>query len=277
MNGGKLQFAILRAASLITSRGERSEWLKEWHSELWYTPRRASLRFCMGAFRDALWVRCNSAESQFHDATRGATEYQQSPLFCLALLAALGAGSLFVALRLLNFDAAFANFDLRVRDLPAFCLGLFFFSSLLLPRAAAVAWVRTDRRSLPWHSRLRRCIFLILKIALVQPIFTGGFVLTVSVQPLAPLAPAGFIMACVFAFRWILRDQQQRCPVCLRLLEEPVRVGTASTTFLEWYRVESMCIRGHGLLLVSEASTSYARRAQWLGLDSDGKGLFCRH
>jgi hypothetical protein len=273
----KLQSTILRAASLITPREDRAGWLKEWHSELWYTPRRANLLFCMGAFRDALWVRWNSAESKFDGTTRATTEYRRSPLFCLALLATLGAISLFIAVRLLNFDAAFANFDLRVRDLPAFCLGSFFFSSLLLPRAAVVAWVRTNDYSLPWHSRLRRCIFLILKIALVQPIMTGGFVLTVSVQPVAPLAPAGFIMACVLAFRWILTDQQQRCPVCLQLLDKPVRVGTASKTFLEWYRVESMCVRGHGLLLVSETSTSFSRRAQWLGLDSDWKSLFCRH
>lgn len=276
MNGRKLPSTILRAASLITPRHARAEWLKEWCSELWYAPQGAALLFCMGAFRDALWVRCNTAKSGKHSPSQATRHFQESPLWCLAVLAVMAAASLFLAVHLTTIEAAVASFDLRTRDLPGICLGMFFFSSLLLPPAAAVALVQTDHPSLSWLSRLRRCIFLILKIALVQPIMVGAFVLTVSIQPVAPLAPAGFIMASVFAFRWILADQQQRCPVCLRLLEEPVRVGTPSKTFLEWYRAESMCVQGHGLLLVSEISTTYAHRAQWLCLEGDWKDVFCR-
>ncbi len=46
----------------------------------------------------------------------------------------------------------------------------------------------------------------------------------------------------------MITDQQRRCPVCLRLLTNPVRIGTPSRTFLEWYGAESTCSRGHGLL-----------------------------
>ena len=69
-------------------------------------------------------------------------------------------------------------------------------------------------------------------------------------------------------------DQRRRCPVCLRLLTEPVRIGSASQTFLEWYGVESTCSRGHGLLQISEVPASYSGKPEWLALDDSWKSLF---
>ena len=60
MNPKSVPNAILRAASLVAPAGQRAEWLVEWRSELWYVPARGAARFCLGAFRDAYWVRRNS-------------------------------------------------------------------------------------------------------------------------------------------------------------------------------------------------------------------------
>jgi hypothetical protein len=77
----------------------------------------------------------------------------------------------------------------------------------------------------------------------------------------------------VFPFRWLLLDQKHRCPICLRRLTEPVRIGIASSTFLEWYGAESTCPRGHGLLHSPEFSASYSGTQRWLNLDSSWRGL----
>ncbi len=55
-----LQHIILHVASLLAPSDQRAEWLEEWRSELWYVPRRGATRFCLGAFRDALWLRRNN-------------------------------------------------------------------------------------------------------------------------------------------------------------------------------------------------------------------------
>jgi len=39
---------------------------------------------------------------------------------------------------------------------------------------------------------------------------------------------------CLFGLRWVVLDQRQRCPVCLRRVTHPARVGIASRTFLAW-------------------------------------------
>jgi hypothetical protein len=71
----------------------------------------------------------------------------------------------------------------------------------------------------------------------------------------------------------MLLDQRRRCPVCLRTLTDPVRIGSPSQTFLDWYGGESMCSRGHGLLQVSEISNSCSGN-EWLNLDPSWSGLF---
>ena len=87
-----------------------------------------------------------------------------------------------------------------------------------------------------------------------------------AIQPL--------MLLCILAFRWILIDQRRRCPVCLRLLSEPVRVGQASMSFLGWSGTELMCARGHGLLHVPEFPTSWFSTQRWLYLDASWSGLF---
>ena len=61
--------AILRLAGYLVPVEQRSEWLEEWHSELWYVRkcfypgrkfRETPTGFCIGAFPDALCMRSHA-------------------------------------------------------------------------------------------------------------------------------------------------------------------------------------------------------------------------
>jgi hypothetical protein len=79
---------------------------------------------------------------------------------------------------------------------------------------------------------------------------------------------------CLFGLRWTLRDQRQRCPVCLRVVEHPAQVGQASRTFLAWNGTELMCMDGHTLLHVPGIPTSWFGAQRWLYLDTSWDFLF---
>jgi hypothetical protein len=165
---------------------------------------------------------------------------------------------------------------LRLRDLPTGFVAMLILSCLILPATRLVMGrAPANLRPMPLRSRLHRGIFLALKIALVQPIMLCGFVVLIWILPMIPIAPQlGICGTWFLAFRWVLTDQRSRCPVCLRLLANPVRIGTPSQTFLEWYGAESICSRGHGLLHVSAISSSYSGDPNWLCLDDSWSGLF---
>jgi hypothetical protein len=86
--------AILRAAAMLVPRDLRADWLDEWAAELAFvryeSPRRATL-FCLGAFRDSLWIRRNSPASESRSVLL------DSPLRCLLVLTALAVLSVFIA------------------------------------------------------------------------------------------------------------------------------------------------------------------------------------
>ena len=248
---------ILRAASLVAPAERRAEWVEEWRSELFYIPRSRAVRFSLGAFRDAFWVWRNSPPND---------GWLASPLRCLALLAAAAVVSIVVALRLPPPDLP-ASAHLKLRDVPDCCLWMLMLSSLLLPATRLAMGTASSSGIASWRSRVRLGIFLALKIALIQPTMLCGFLILIRIEPVAPLAPLAVCAQWMLTFRWVLLDQQRRCPVCLRLLSKPVRVGRASETFLEWYGAGSMCSRGHGLLQVSEITTSSWARRQWLSLE----------
>jgi hypothetical protein len=87
---------ILRAAALLAPRELRADWLSEWSAELWVVQQSGKhpARFCLGAFRDALWLRRNSPQP---DTSPILTE---SPLRCLLLLAFLAAVTVGLAFQL---------------------------------------------------------------------------------------------------------------------------------------------------------------------------------
>jgi hypothetical protein len=119
------------------------------------------------------------------------------------------------------------------------------------------------------ETRLRRWIFFGVKIALILPIVIGGVsLITVNLQA------HGVIAASLIGFRWALVDQRRRCPVCLRLLSNPTRIGGPSQTFLEWYGTELICAQGHGLLYVPEIPSSCYSVQRWQYLDPSWSSLF---
>ncbi len=269
-----LQHTVLRAASLLAPGDQRADWLDEWHSELWYIPERGATRFCLGAFRDALWVRRNDL-----NPSNRSRSLLESPASCLAFLAVLAGVSLLIAACLLTpLRWQTTLWRLRPRDLPAACTLMLMHTGLILPVTRSVMGPATtaDYPS-PWRSRLRRGAFLALKIALVQPLMLCGLFAQILVGRLLPIAaPLVMCSTWILTCRWLILDQRRRCPVCLRLLMNPVRIGTPSRSFLDWYGAESMCSRGHGLLHVPETSASYSGPRQWLRLDCSWSGLFSR-
>ena len=64
--------------------------------------------------------------------------------------------------------------------------------------------------------------------------------------------------------------------MCLRLLTDPVRIGSPSQTFLEWYGRKSMCARGHGLLQAPEISASYSGKTSVAQLGRFLEGTFLK-
>jgi hypothetical protein len=270
MNGEWLQHTLLRLAAWVAPGDQRGEWLEEWRSELWYIPRREATRFCLGAFRDALWLRRNTMRPM--TLTR---VHLESPLSCLAFLAALGAMGILIAICLsVPLKQVSLYSDLKARDLVGGCLAMLAFSCLLLPGTFAVWRTPANRLPTSWQSKLRLGIFLALKIALVQPIMLCGFMFWIVIARVALFGPLGMCATLIVILRWVITDQQHRCPVCLRLLTNPVRIGSPSKILLDWYGAESTCSRGHGLLHVSEISGSYSKKARWLRLGDSWSGLF---
>jgi len=121
----------------------------------------------------------------------------------------------------------------------------------------------------------RSGLFLAVKILLVLPIVVFGSLDLASLgSSVLPFALDTAFFSGLFAARWILADQRRRCPVCLRLLANPVRLGEPSRILLEWHGTELMCLRGHGMLYVPEWPAIWSRRQRWLALGPSWSGLF---
>jgi hypothetical protein len=124
------------------------------------------------------------------------------------------------------------------------------------------------------HSaRHRRWIFFILKAALLLPVVCFGSLDVASLVG-AGFQAHGLIVGTIAAMRWALADQRRRCPVCLRVLSNPTRIGGPSHVFLDWYGTELICVQGHGLLYVPEIPTSCYSTQRWQYLDPSWSTLF---
>jgi hypothetical protein len=139
---------------------------------------------------------------------------------------------------------------------------------------------RVSSRKLSWSTRFRRWAFLGCKIALLLPIVYFVSLDLAHLRPAMNPISSEYIQLitsfsiCLFGLRWTLRDQRQRCPVCLGKLTHPARVGQPSRSFLAWNGTELICIVGHGLLHVPEMPTSWFSEQRWLYLDSSWDVLF---
>ena len=139
---------------------------------------------------------------------------------------------------------------------------------------------RLSSRKLTWSTRLRRWSFLGGKIALLLPIvYLVSLDLAYMRTTLDTLSSeyiqlVSSFSICLFGLRWTLRDQRQRCPLCLGKLTHPARVGQPSRNFLAWNGTELICVGGHGLLHVPEIPTSWFSTQRWMYLDPSWEILF---
>jgi hypothetical protein len=139
---------------------------------------------------------------------------------------------------------------------------------------------RLSSRKLSWSTRLRRWTFLAAKIALLLPIvYLVSLDLAYMRTTLDTLSSeyiqlVSSFSICLFGLRWALRDQRQRCPVCLGKLTHPARVGQPSRNFLAFNGTELICVGGHGLLHVPEIPTSWFSTQRWMYLDPSWEILF---
>jgi hypothetical protein len=261
-----IHLAILRGAALLVPCRQRTEWLSEWRSELWYVRQSRGTKevtaFCLGAFKDALWLRRNAPRTEARKVSR-----LESPVKCLLFLALLATVSLFLAIRV-PYTRDEGEPPVR-EQLILLNLHALLVTFLVLP---AITSLRLGEYPANSHSpslatRLRRWFFFAIKIALIIQTLSCT---AVSLKLIQPYVWALYLLT----IRWALIDQRQRCPVCLRLLTNPTRIGGASQTFLEWYGIELMCARGHGLLYVPEIPTSCYNTQRWLYLDPTWSSLF---
>ena len=139
---------------------------------------------------------------------------------------------------------------------------------------------RASSRKLSWFTRVRRWSFLGCKLTLLLPIVYFVSLdlahLRSGMDPITSeyLQLMSAFSICLFGLRWSLRDQRQRCPVCLGKLTNPARVGQPSRSFLAWNGTELICVSGHGLLHVPEMPTSWFSEQRWLYLDASWEVLF---
>lgn len=257
----RMERMMLRSAALFVPREQREEWLEEWLAEVAHVRRhcpRAAFAFCRGAYADAWWLRSHSPVSE---------GFLDSPVRCLALLISLAAACAIFAQPQLSGSGAAAT----LQTLPAYGLSIGI-ALLILPTSTPLSLGDYSAS----RARVWRWVFLAAKIGLVL-----GIVLLATVAlagtPIAQLRPHAIIPGTMIAFRWLIRDQNRRCPVCLRRLRHPAGIGSASHTFLEWYGTELACPRGHGLLHMSEmGSANCYQPLRWLPLDGSWRGLLER-
>src|ERR1035437_579928 len=157
-----------------------------------------------------------------------------------------------------------------------------FLACLALPATTSLPLgeYRVSSQKLSWSTRVRRWGFLGSKIALLLPIvYFVSLDLAYLRRPVDPFSSeysqlGSAFSICPFGLRWVMRDQRQRCPACLRRLTHSARVGQPSRNFLAWNGTELICVAGHGLLHIPEIQTSWFDTQRRLYLDPSWDVLF---
>jgi len=210
--------------------------------------------------------------------------------FVIAHLTAIGKSEMYAAkVRITEHNSDYSEDDLLGISLDALTPGpwaLFSFAVILailaLPAITSVSLGESSESS-EGTSRLKtlyRWTFLSAKIALLLPFVYFSSLDLAYANTALPTSSSAYIQListfsiCLFSFRWVLQDQRQRCPVCLRRVCNPAHVGQASRTFLAWNGTELMCMGGHTLLHVPGLPTSWFGTQRWLYLDTSWGFLF---
>jgi len=258
----RIHLAILRSAAWLVPGGKRGEWLAEWRSEFWYVEQSGDRRmtgFCLGSFRDALWLRRNTPP------VARACPRLESPARCLGFLSFAAAASEFFSLR---FHAP----GIPLLPIGEQILLMLMVAAMSLPMLMGITPLRLG--GYPTNRYGWRWAFFAGKIALLLPLV---FLAALNLWPIGrSITIDCMVFGYVIGFRWAVIDQRGRCPECLRLLRYPAPIGQASQTFLEWYGTEFVCPNGHGLLHVPEIPTVSFRTQRWMHLDRSWSGLFSR-
>jgi hypothetical protein len=256
----RIHVTILWSAAWLVPAGQRAEWLAEWRAELWYVGHGGEWRtagFCLGSFRDALWLRRNSPP----DARSWLR--LESPARCLGFLALMSAAVCVLFSPRLHIPG------MPLRPFERLLLMLMA-AVMSLPMLLGIIPLRLGRY--PPSRCGWRWAFFAGKIAFLLPLV---FFAALSLWPIIrSMSLQCMVIGYVIAFRWAVLDQRRRCPECLRLLQHPAPIGQASQTFLEWYGTEFVCPSGHGLLYVPEIPTVSFRTQSWMRLDRSWSGLF---
>ena len=159
------------------------------------------------------------------------------------------------------------------QDFPMACFGLGLVSLAVLSsvRPLRLGEYPVNRYAPAAPFRLLRWVFLAVKMALVVAMAVCGAGALAPIAP--PLGGWAMLLGLFFGFRWVLIDQRERCPVCLRLLSNPTRIGDPSQSFLGWYGTELLCSRGHGFLYIPGTSTTWCQSQRWQYLDPTWNSL----
>ncbi|WP_321476909.1 hypothetical protein [uncultured Paludibaculum sp.] len=286
---------LLRLASFLCPAPLRTAWRKQWQSGLhdwWILAERGELtneaaalaaRYCRGAWADALELRFR--RDQILHALRG----PWCPIFAALLII----GSTGVLSRGFQVIRRVADLVLNARPLPVTLrphihydprgdVVAAYLAPLALAVLIAVMLLVFNRLPVP-QSGWRYWTHLLLKTMSIQTALTvlwfeGGSTLRSVLRPEAlRVLGGGLVLAIVFvagfgaATRWCITDQRRRCPVCLRLLDMPVSVGSWGSVF-EPATTELLCAGGHGSLSLSERDNTGPDR--WTTLDASWRELF---
>ena len=260
---------LLRVTSQIVPLTARPEWLAEWSAELSCLTENTAARsthvlaFVRGSFPDAITVR--SLESVEGNHVKG-TAFD-SPAVCLATLSALALSGCLLwtsggwKRELPTFDEALPHLVM---------VGLALFAALIHNATNGLTQMicaaSGPRKALGF-------VFLFCKTMMALAI--AALLTAVILEPLSSgtIHPHAYLFPYLFACRWSVMEQANRCPVCLRRTSHPTRIGTWPTLFLDWHGLEYICRWGHGLMYESIAIEGESFR-RWAPLDKSWKGLF---
>jgi len=265
----RLYLAILWTGARIVRESDRAEWRAEWQTELWYAMQEDGggrlTSYCLGSLRDALWKRRNSGIGRHYGSVLMIAHQPcfpeppdiycphplESPLRCLSLLGLLAL--LAISEALFGSREPLSGATLLVSLLPSCAI---FGPVVALTSGTALGEYPRHRN---W---LRRGCFYIAKITLLLLIVAFGASDLIGSPVEINIALAGAFLA----IRWAMMDQRRRCPVCLRILDKPVRMGSGSRILLEWNGTELLCIRGHGVMHLPRSPAIWFSKPRWMSL-----------
>lgn len=254
---------LLRGIGFLVPTVDREEWIRSWQAELWCrrystnSPRSVVFftDLSMGLCHDALWLRLSSWEALL----RG------TAVLCLLSLLACCSVATLLALALYG---GWADLNARI----GFQLARFLYAA---PLVVFVNFATATRRPVerngeraPWQELQRKAFFTAKLFLWLQ------FAYLLSLDLCAPMVASFpstsdylqmllFVIVSLLGLRWVFRDQELRCKHCLRLLNEPMRVGRPSNNLLIWSGTELTCKAGHGMLTIPELETSWNNSSEW--------------